>query len=57
VVRTKTGVQPVYVSIGNQIDLASSVRVVLKTCRGYRIPEPTRQAHLHVNALRQKARG
>jgi deoxyribonuclease V len=52
VVRTKTGVQPVFVSVGHRIDLESAVRVVLGCCRGYRLPEPTRQAHLHVNALR-----
>jgi deoxyribonuclease V len=53
VVRTKTGVQPVYVSPGHLIDIVSSVDLVLRCCRGYRIPEPTRQAHLHVNALRR----
>jgi deoxyribonuclease V len=54
-VRTRTGVQPVYVSVGDGIDLASAVRVVLQSCRGYRIPEPTRQAHLLVNVLRTAA--
>jgi deoxyribonuclease V len=52
VVRTKTGVQPVYVSPGNRINLESSIHWVLATCKGYRIPEPTRQAHLYVNRLR-----
>src|SRR5262249_14390791 len=53
VVRTKTGVQPVYVSPGHLIDLASSVHWVLASCRGYRLPEPTRQAHLYGNELRR----
>ncbi|HEX5273431.1 MAG TPA: deoxyribonuclease V [Gemmataceae bacterium] len=53
VVRTKDGVQPVYVSPGHRIDTASAVELVLRSCAGYRIPEPTRQAHLHVNALRR----
>jgi deoxyribonuclease V len=53
VVRTKNGVQPAYVSPGHLINIASAVDVVLRSCRGYRIPEPTRQAHLHVNALRR----
>jgi deoxyribonuclease V len=52
VVRTKNGVQPVFVSVGNRLDLASAVRVVLACCRGYRLPEPTRLAHLYVNSLR-----
>lgn len=56
VVRTKFGVKPLFVSCGHRIDLAAAVRLVLATCRGYRLPEPTRQAHLHVNALRQACR-
>lgn len=53
-VRTRFGVRPVYISVGHLIDLASAVRLVLRCCRGYRLPEPTRQAHLHVNALRRE---
>jgi deoxyribonuclease V len=54
VVRTKKGAKPVYVSVGHRIDLPSAVRLVLAACRGYRLPEPTRQAHLHVNDLRRR---
>ena len=54
VVRTKTGVKPVFVSVGYKIDLRSAVELVLATCRGYRLPEATRQAHLQVNALRRR---
>lgn len=52
VVRTKKKTKPVFVSPGNLIDLKSAVRWMLASCRGYRIPEPTRQAHLHVNQMR-----
>lgn len=45
VVRTRTGVSSVFVSAGHLIDLAQSVSLVLSTCRGYRLPEPTRRAH------------
>ena len=44
--RTKAGANPVYVSIGHKIDLASAIHWVLKCCRGYRLPEPARLAHL-----------
>jgi deoxyribonuclease V len=44
--RTKLGVQPVYVSIGHKVDLESAISWVMKCCRGYRLPEPTRLAHL-----------
>lgn len=45
VVRTRSGVKPVYVSIGHRIDLKTSIKYVLACCRGYRLPETTRQAH------------
>jgi deoxyribonuclease V len=45
VVRTRTDVKPVFVSIGHLMDLNDSIRVVLKSCRGYRLPEPLRKAH------------
>ena len=44
--RTKAGVKPVYVSIGHKIDLPTAVHWVLACCRGYRLPEPARLAHL-----------
>jgi deoxyribonuclease V len=45
VLRTKTGVKPLYVSIGHMIDLTSAMEWVVACCRGYRLPEPTRLAH------------
>jgi deoxyribonuclease V len=44
--RTKAGVKPVYVSIGHKISLESAIHWVMRCCRGYRLPEPTRLAHL-----------
>jgi deoxyribonuclease V len=55
VVRTKTKVKPVFVSVGHRIDLESAVRIILGARAGYRIPEPTRLADQHVNALRRAA--
>jgi len=50
--RTKRNVSPVFVSPGHKMDVPSAIDIVLKTCRGYRLPEPTRQAHLLVNKAR-----
>ena len=54
--RTKNRVAPVYVSPGNLIDLDDSIKILLSCDGGYRIPEPTRQAHLFVNRLRMGAK-
>lgn len=43
--RTRSGVKPVYVSVGHKINLNEACRWVLACCRGYRLPEPTRLAH------------
>lgn len=45
VLRTRKGVRPVFVSPGHRVDLQTSLRVVLHTCKKYRIPEPLRRAH------------
>ncbi len=44
--RTRAGVRPLYVSIGHSISLESAIHWVLRCCRRYRLPEPTRLAHL-----------
>jgi deoxyribonuclease V len=54
--RTKTKTQPIFVSPGHLIDLAGAVDLTLKCDGGYRQPEPTRRAHLLVNALRRGER-
>lgn len=44
ILRTRTGVQPVYVSPGHRVSLADSRQVVLDCVRKFRLPEPLRQA-------------
>jgi deoxyribonuclease V len=45
VLRTKENVKPLFVSPGHRTDLLMSIRLVLESCRGFRIPEPLRKAH------------
>ncbi len=52
-VRTKDRVNPVFVSCGHRVSNETAVRWVLECARGYRLPEPTRQAHLASNVLRK----
>lgn len=53
VLRTKRNVKPVFVSQGHRIGMERSIEIILASCRGYRLPEPTRKAHLAVNRIRE----
>jgi deoxyribonuclease V len=55
VIRTRKGVRPIFVSQGHRIGLERALALVLSCCRGYRLPEPVRRAHLAVNRLRMGA--
>jgi deoxyribonuclease V len=44
-VRTRVKVTPIYVSIGNRVSLERAIEIVVKCCKGYRLPETTRYAH------------
>jgi len=45
VLRTRTDVKPVYVSVGHRTTLDDAVALALDCSPRYKIPEPTRQAH------------
>jgi len=44
VVRTRSKVKPLFVSIGHRINLQDSINIVLRCCPRYRLPETTRRA-------------
>ena len=44
VVRTRSKVKPLFVSIGHRINMEDSIRIVLRCCHRYRLPETTRRA-------------
>jgi deoxyribonuclease V len=52
VVRTRSQVKPVFVSVGHKCTLEDAIRVTLACATRYRIPEPTRLAHQAVSKLR-----
>jgi deoxyribonuclease V len=45
VLRTRTGVRPVYVSVGHRVSLKTAINLVLRCTMKYRLPETTRFAH------------
>ena len=55
VVRTRTDVEPVFISVGNKCRLDDAIKITLDCTTKYRLPEPTRLAHQLVSKLRLKA--
>ena len=45
VVRSRSKVKPLFVSVGHRVDLPTAIHLVLQCTRGYRLPETTRYAH------------
>ena len=43
--RTRTGVKPLYVSVGHRVCLETALRLVMSCVTKYRLPETTRWAH------------
>jgi deoxyribonuclease V len=53
VLRTRTGVKPIFVSPGYGITLERSIEVTMQVTGRFRLPEPIRAAHALVNRLRK----
>lgn len=53
VLRSKNKVKPLFVSPGHKTSLADALQITRQSGGKYRLPEPTRQAHLLVNQLRR----
>lgn len=47
--RSKDGVKPIYLSAGHLCDLPFARDIVVRSLRGFRLPEPLRAAHLRAN--------
>jgi len=55
VLRTKDNTKPLFVSPGHRITVETAARRVLDAARGYRLPEPTRLAHLEAARAKRKS--
>jgi deoxyribonuclease V len=52
VLRTRTSVKPVFVSVGHKCTLDDAIKIVLDCTTRYRLPEPSRLAHQIVSRTR-----
>jgi deoxyribonuclease V len=53
VVRTRTNVKPLFISVGHRCTLDDAIRLTLACATKYRLPEPTRLAHQTVSRLKR----
>lgn len=56
VLRTKVRCKPLIISPGHKISFETAVKLVMAWLTKYRLPEPTRQAHLAANVFRQESK-
>ena len=54
VLRTRTGVRPVYVSQGHRVSLETAIRLTFEVADGVRIPKPTRAADAFASERKQR---
>ena len=52
VLRTRTNVKPLFVSIGHKCTLDDAIKITLACTPKYRLPEPTRLAHQMITKLK-----
>ena len=52
--KSKKNSNPLIVSPGHLVTVHESIKIIKETLHGYKLPEPTRQAHLLVNKFRKR---
>jgi deoxyribonuclease V len=49
--KSKENCNPIIVAPGHRVSMESSIEIVKHCLRGYKLPEPTRQAHIYANLV------
>lgn len=55
VLRTKDQTKPLFVSPGHRVTVETAALRTLEACRGYRLPEPTRLAHIAAERTKRES--
>ena len=56
VLRTRSKVKPLFISVGHRIDLDTAIEMVLACSTGFRLPEPQRRAHRLADEVKRAVR-
>lgn len=57
VLRTRTGIKPLYISIGHRVSLTTAVDYVMRCVTRFRLPETTRWAHKFASDTKDRTAG
>nr|QNO47463.1 endonuclease V [Methanosarcinales archaeon ANME-2c ERB4] len=53
VLKSREGCNPIIVAPGHRVSVNTAIEIVRHCLRGYKLPEPTRQAHIYANAVKR----
>ena len=53
VLKSREGCNPIIVAPGHRVSVTTAIEIVRHCLRGYKLPEPTRQAHIYANAVKR----
>ncbi len=53
VLKSKENCNPIIVAPGHRVSMESSIEITRHCLRGYKLPEPTRQAHIYANLIKR----
>ncbi|MEA3325276.1 MAG: endonuclease V [Euryarchaeota archaeon] len=53
VLKSKENCNPIIVAPGHRVSMKSSIEITRHCLRGYKLPEPTRQAHIYANLVKR----
>lgn len=56
VLKTNKRSKPIIISPGHKVSMPSCLEIVMHCLKGYKLPEPTRLAHLYAGELREELR-
>ncbi len=53
VLKSREGCNPIIVAPGHRVSVNTAIEIMRHCLRGYKLPEPTRQAHIYANAVKR----
>ncbi|MDY6959451.1 MAG: endonuclease V, partial [Halobacteriota archaeon] len=52
--KSKKNCNPLIIAPGHKVSVTSAIKITCSCLRGYKLPEPTRQAHLYAGSIKRR---